>query len=131
AGWRGAIDGVIGSCLNAMGRLGADPARIIAAIGPHIGWSHYQVDSGFRVRFLQQSQDHDQFFQIDLHCKDRFLFDLGGYVAGELRANGVRHIERVPGDSFADHKLFFSYRRSVKQAESDYGRQLSVIACQP
>src|SRR5690606_29057334 len=44
AGWRGAVDGVVGNTIAAMRALGADPTRIVAAIGPTITQPNYEVD---------------------------------------------------------------------------------------
>ena len=43
AGWRGAVAGVIEATVAAMVGLGADPAAIVAAIGPCIGQASYEV----------------------------------------------------------------------------------------
>src|SRR5439155_14003795 len=53
AGWRGALAGVTDSAIAAMERLGARRERIRAAIGPCIGQPSYEVDEGFRARFLE------------------------------------------------------------------------------
>ena len=44
AGWRGLAAGVVAAGLAALGRLGARPSRLRAAIGPHIGPCCYEVD---------------------------------------------------------------------------------------
>lgn len=43
AGWRGTVAGVAVRTLEAMTELGADPARVRAAIGPGICADHYEV----------------------------------------------------------------------------------------
>jgi len=48
AGWRGAHGGVLENTIAAMERLGADRARIAAAIGPAIAQPSYDVDARFR-----------------------------------------------------------------------------------
>ncbi len=49
AGWRGTVAGIVFAALNAMTSLGADPAETIAAIGPCIHESCYEVDEPFRT----------------------------------------------------------------------------------
>src|SRR5262249_6097173 len=51
AGWRGAVDGVIEATVAAMVRLGADPSRIRAAVGPCIAQASYEVGPEFHARF--------------------------------------------------------------------------------
>jgi polyphenol oxidase len=50
AGWKGAVAGVTEATIEAMERLGARRADIVAAIGPCIAQSSYEVDQGFRDR---------------------------------------------------------------------------------
>ena len=43
AGWRGAVAGILEATLAAMARLGADPSRVVAAVGPCISQDLYEV----------------------------------------------------------------------------------------
>src|SRR6201999_2090752 len=43
AGWRGAVAGVLEATIAAMIALGAEPGRIVAAIGPCIARESYEV----------------------------------------------------------------------------------------
>ena len=43
AGWRGTVAGVAGATVEAMGRLGADPTRLLAVVGPTISRPAYEV----------------------------------------------------------------------------------------
>lgn len=43
AGWRGTVAGVTGATVTTMVSLGADPARIVAGIGPAVAPDRYQV----------------------------------------------------------------------------------------
>ena len=56
AGWKGALHGVNDSTLAEMEKLGADRGRIVAAIGPCIARSSYEVAEPF-VRFLNVGPD--------------------------------------------------------------------------
>src|SRR5258708_21306949 len=53
AGWNGALSGVVKSVLAAMGRLGAKPERIHAAIGPCISPNAYEVRPEFATHFCR------------------------------------------------------------------------------
>jgi polyphenol oxidase len=70
AGWRGTVAGVTGAALHAMQSLGARPARMVAAIGPAVAASRYQVGPEVAA------------------AADRFF---GGDVAGIVRADGPGH----------------------------------------
>ena len=122
AGWKGALAGVGEATLDAMETLGADRARITAAIGPCIAQASYEVDDAFRARFAEA----DRFFAEARVGHHRF--DLSGFVAARLAAAGVARIDALALDTYADEHRFFSYRRATHRGEPGYGRQLSLIA---
>src|SRR3546814_13391673 len=57
AGWRGAVDGIVGNTVEAMVALGANPARIVAAIGPTISGENYEVGPHFMDDFVKLRPD--------------------------------------------------------------------------
>lgn len=126
AGWRGAFGGVIGSVVDAMHSLGAQPASIIACIGPCLGPQSYEVDPPFREQFLTVDEDTNKFF-IPAEAKDKFLFDLPSFVFAQLVQSGVKSVAVKAVDTFTNEKEYFSYRRTVHRKEPDYGRHISVI----
>jgi len=123
AGWKGALDGVTDSAVEAMEKLGAARGRIVAAIGPCIGQASYEVDAEFRAAFGAGAADH--FIPGDR--KGFFRFDLEGYVAMRLDRAGVKSVERLGADTYAREEDFFSFRRATHRGETDYGRELSAI----
>lgn len=126
AGWKGALDGVAQATVAAMRELGADPTRMIAAIGPCIAQVSYEVGAAFPEPFLAQDPNHTEFFAPGRD--GRHQFDLTGYVAAMLRQAGVATVERLDLDTCGDPQRFFSYRRATHRGEPDYGRQISAIA---
>jgi hypothetical protein len=126
AGWRGAFAGVTDSTIAAMERLGARRERIRAAVGPCIAQPSYEVDEGFRARFLNADPDNARFFIEGPAGKPHF--DLEAYVVHRLLAAGIGEVQALNLDTYADVSRFFSYRRSTHRGEADYGRQLSAIA---
>ena len=126
AGWKGALAGVVEATITAMERLGAERARIAAAVGPAIAQRSYEVDAGFRERFTQDDPDHDAFFREGK--AGRFHFDLEGFVAARLAAAGIRRVEALGLDTYAGEEDFYSYRRATHRGEPTYGRQISLIA---
>lgn len=126
AGWKGAVTGVLEATLDAMEALGARRDRILAGIGPHIGWDSYEVGPEFCDRFLSMDGDHDRLFRPSARA-GHWMFDIGGFVDGRLRAAGVTQIATTGLDTLAREDLFFSYRRACLRQEPDYGRGLSAI----
>lgn len=127
AGWRGALDGIIGATISAMSDLGASPTATIASIGPCIGSATYEVGPEFPNPFVERDPENSRFFQ-NAPRSDHFIFDLPGFVAATLDAAGVGVVEHVGGDTLSEENRFFSYRRACHKGEPDYGRQLSAIA---
>jgi copper oxidase (laccase) domain-containing protein len=69
AGWRGAVSGVMESTLAAMRDLGAQPERIVAALGPTIWAKDYPVGDDFLdlvARQVNPSMDRDQINGVHL-----------------------------------------------------------------
>lgn len=130
AGWRGAFDGVLEATLNLMVDKGAAPETIVAAIGPCIAQQSYEVGAEFHERFVGYSSGNAQFFE-DGDQPGKYRFDLPGFVAARLAAWGVAKIASSGWDTYADHDLFYSYRRTVHRAEKNYGREVSIIALAP
>ncbi len=127
AGWRGALAGVIEATVEAMGRLGAAPGQIRAAIGPMIRQSNYEVGADLIVRFEAEDRASSRFFSAAPR-PGHAMFDLGGYIAARLERAGVGHVEDLRLCTYADPERFFSYRRTTHRAEADYGRHVNAIA---
>jgi hypothetical protein len=125
AGWRGALAGVTDAAIAAMEKLGARRERIAAAVGPCIAQPSYEVDEGFRTRFVETDIANARFFAEGPWGKPHF--DLGGYVRHRLMAAGIDEVELLHLDTYAEPERFYSYRRATHGGEADYGRQASLI----
>ncbi len=130
AGWKGALGGVLEATLEAMAGLGADPARIVCAVGPVISQENYEVGPEFRERFVAEDAGHARFF-VPSRRQGHFMFDLPGFVRMRLERAGVAGVEDLGLCTYADAERFFSYRRATHRGEPDYGRQLSAIMLTP
>lgn len=126
AGWNGALSGVVQSVLAAMGRLGAKPERIRAAIGPCISQKAYEVGPEFEARFASADSNNARFF-VRSPRAGHWQFDLPAYVAQRLKEAGVVSAEVLDVCTYAREDEFFSYRRTTHRKEPDYGRELSAI----
>ena len=126
AGWRGALEGILEATVASMEGLGASRPNIIAAVGPTIGPSAYEVGWEFQATFLQRDGDSAAFFSTPAPGA-RPHFNLPGYVADRLRRIGVATEPEPMPCTFAREDMLFSYRRSGRQGDGDYGRQISAI----
>lgn len=125
AGWRGALDGVLLSTVEAMEAQGAQRANIRAVIGPCISQRAYEVGPEFIDSFLAEDPDYARYFANGKD--DRMQFDLPGFGLNRLRATGVGHAEWTHHCTYSDPNRFYSYRRTTHAKEADYGRLIAAI----
>ena len=128
AGWKGAFGGVLENTIAEMEKLGANRGDIIAAVGPLIRQSSYEVGAEFVARFTQTDSLNAKFF-VDSPRADHAMFDLAGYIKHRLEQADILMIDDVQIDTYADER-FYSYRRSVHRKEPDYGRNIHAIVLQ-
>jgi copper oxidase (laccase) domain-containing protein len=112
-----------------MAELGAEPSRIVAAIGPCITQPAYEVGPEFKARLLEDSPANAALFRPGVG--DRSWFDLPGYVVRRLARAGVGRVEPLGACTLTGSQTWFSHRASVKRGEPDYGCQLAAIALVP
>ena len=127
AGWRGALAGVLDRVVQTMQGMGADKGRIVAAIGPCIAKSSYEVGPDMRADFEEIDPDALVLFE-PIAGGDRYRFDLKSYVLSRLIRLGLENVQALPEDTFADEQRFFSARRSRNRGEAGFGLLLSAIA---
>jgi polyphenol oxidase len=127
AGWRGAVAGVVEATVSAMARLGATPESTVAAVGPCIGQSSYEVRADLRDAVLAHDQAHDRFFAPGCRAL-HWQFDLAGYCAQRLTAAGVGAVSLLAIDTVTDEQRFFSHRRQTLTGGGPIGHQISIIA---
>ncbi|MGB7259532.1 MAG: peptidoglycan editing factor PgeF [Pseudolabrys sp.] len=127
AGWKGALTGVIEATIKAMESVGADRSGIRAALGPMIRQPNYEVGPEFVDRFHNDDATSARFFKPSARA-GHAMFDLSGYIAARLKRAGINHFEDLGLCTFAEPDRFFSYRRTTKLAEADYGRHVNAIA---
>jgi polyphenol oxidase len=127
AGWRGALAGVTDAAIAAMERLGAERARIVAAIGPMIRQPNYEVGGELVDKFRAADAANHRFFQPAAR-PGHAMFDLAGYVAARLAAAGIAGVEDLGRCTYAEPELFYSFRRTTHRGEPDYGRHINAIA---
>ena len=127
AGWRGALTGVIEATVATMEQQGAQRARISAALGPTIRQENYEVGPEFVERFLAVDGTNARYFAPSSRA-DHAMFDLPGYIAARVQRAGIVNFEDLCLCTYADPGRFFSYRRTTRLDEPDYGRHINAIA---
>ncbi|HVY85493.1 MAG TPA: peptidoglycan editing factor PgeF [Caulobacterales bacterium] len=125
AGWKGAFGGVLENTVALMTTHGADPKRIVAAIGPCIHQESYEVGPEFAETFRAADAANARFFAPGRG--DRLQFDLPHYCAARLDAMHVSQVWISAVDTYTHTGACFSHRRSVHAREDDYGRNCAAI----
>lgn len=126
AGWRGALGGIAEATVDAMETLGAERARIRAALGPCISAKNYEVGPEFVADFVKQDAGNARYFATP-KGKTRPHFDLPAFIRDRLATLHLHSVEIVAPCTYQNESLFFSFRRSTHRSEPDYGRQISAI----
>ena len=130
AGWRGAAAGVVEATVAAMVRLGADPASIVAAIGPCIGQESYEVGADLRDAVVEHRAADASFF-VPGGREAHWQFDLAGYCSARLADAGIGCVTVIEADTAAEEARFFSYRRRTLGGGGPIGHQISIISLDP
>ncbi len=124
AGWKGAFKGIVKNVINFMIKKGCKKKNIIAAIGPCIGRTNYNVKEDFKKKFIKKDKKNKIFFK---NKKNMLYFDLPNFVKSQLKLNKITNIDMKNVDTFVKKNNFFSARRSLGLKHDDYGRNISII----
>ncbi|MCF6198200.1 MAG: peptidoglycan editing factor PgeF [Hyphomicrobiaceae bacterium] len=126
AGWRGAVGGVLDDVVEKMCSIGARKEDIFATVGPAISPEIYEVGDEFRDHFLADHPGNERFFVKPAGAK-KVHFDLQAYAQHRLERAGLIHAAIIKHCTFTRESQYFSFRRSQKNKQLDYGRQISAI----
>ena len=74
---------------------------------------------------MKKSQKYKRYFSYKNQHKK--LFDLRKFISDRLEELDVI-VDHINRDTFAEKKNFYSFRRSFKLKQNDYGRCISVIS---
>ena len=124
AGWKGAHSGIIKNTINKIKKLNTNN-KIYATVGPCIGKKSYEVDLLFFKKFVKKSNKNKKYFSIKNNQKK--LFNLRKFVTDNLQDLGA-DVDQINVDTFAENSNYFSYRRSCKLHQKDYGRCISAVS---
>ena len=124
AGWKGALSGIIEKTISKIKKKNTK-SNIFASVGPCISTESYEVDLNFYRKFLAKAKRNKKYFVFKK--KNKKLFNLRKYVNDKLLELNVK-VDHINKDTYREKKNFFSYRRSSKLKQNDYGRCISTIS---
>jgi len=117
AGWRGLAAGVLEATVM---RLGIEPRRLLAWLGPAIGAPHFEVGAEVRAAFT--AADAGAAAAFAENARGRWQCDLAQLARRRLATLGVKHVSGGSWCTYADATRFFSYRR-----DGQCGRMAALI----
>ena len=122
AGWRGLCAGVLERTVASF----AEPAQVLAWLGPAISHKFFEVGPEVRAAFLERAQGAqlaatEKAFSAASR-PDHYMADLYQLARLRLRSAGVEAIYGGDFCTYAEPGLFYSYRR-----ESITGRTAAVV----
>ena len=108
AGWRGLVAGILEATIGAMA---AEPADLLAWIGPGIGVGAYEVGAGFRDRLRRRMPWlGGGFMDVDgaVHA------DIEAIARAILARAGLQEVHGGGFCTYTDSERFFSHRREPR-----------------
>ena len=124
AGWRGTVSAIGPKTVAAMvENFGCDAANIRAAIGPNIGFCHFETDADVPEALISAfGTDMERFIR---RSGDKYYVNLKEINARILRSAGVRHIDISESCTVCENARFWSHRYT----QGKRGSQGAVILC--
>jgi YfiH family protein len=121
AGWRGTIELAAAEGVRALGREGAEPGRLVAAIGPSIGPCCYEVSPELAERFRRRFGP-----EVVRGAPGAPRLDLwrANLLALEEAGVGAERVDVLRRCTACERETFFSHRRDAGRT----GRQVGFIA---
>ena len=124
AGWRGTAQKIAAKTAQAMvDHYGCDPKNIRAAIGPNIGFCHFETDADVPEAILAAYGEKAAEF-IEKRGEKYFL-DLKAINALALKQVGITHIDISEDCTMCQPDRFWSHRYT----RGDRGSQGAIIVC--
>ena len=109
AGWQGTSKRIAVRLVETLVRNGADPARLVAAIGPSIGPCCYVIDAA-RADVIRERLGADSADVLFAGPDGRPVFDLWSANVQQLEQAGVRTVERCDVCTQSGGADVWSYR---------------------
>ena len=122
AGWKGTAQNIGAKTVEAMVQsFGCDPANIRAAIGPNVGYCHFETDADVPEAMISAYGEEVKAFIRKQG--EKFYLDLKAINALSLKRAGVRHIEISEDCTMCRPDKYWSHRITG----SDRGSQGAII----
>lgn len=124
AGWKGTAQNIGAKTVEAMVRsFGCDPANIRAAIGPNVGYCHFETDADVPEAMIATYGEEVKTYIR--HQGEKYYLDLKAINALSLKRAGVQHIEISDDCTMCRPDRYWSHRITGNIR----GSQGAIIVC--
>lgn len=124
AGWPGALNRIAMKTVHEMILNGADPTRMIAALGPCLHQENFAVGADVYDQFKSEQPEVMDNFTV---FEDRWKMDMVGILTHQLKFMGLFQIWASQHNTYSNPD-YFSYRNRHNDPASATGRNVSIIA---
>lgn len=126
AGWRGTAQSITAKVAQTLfTQHQANPAHLLAVIGPSIGGCCYEVSPEVAEQVGQTIPHATTSLYTSLSVNDKPKIDLKQVNALQLQALGVSQVEIIPACTLCDSERLWSHRRG------EPGRQVALLELKP
>lgn len=126
-GWKGAYYNILEETIKNMIILGSNINNLLLAIGPCIGPKSYEVKKDLIDKFIKKKETYKAHF---VKINNKYYFNLANLIHSNALQIGLNNnnIWLANKDTYSNKRLFFSYRRNIKNNSPDLGRMISTIS---
>ena len=119
AGWRGLANGIL---VNAVKTMSMHSPELIAALGPAISQSAFEVGAEVKEEFSSKFKNAERYF-LPSKRQNHFYADLYGLAQAQLKQLGVKSVwQPKSACTYTQSQQYYSYRR-----DGQTGRMASLI----
>lgn len=126
SGWKGTLLNIVNKSIKKIECKQNLKKNIYAVVGPCLGYSNFEVDKDFKLKFIRQNRSYRNFFKSKNLSKD--LFNLRGMINYQLKNAGINKIYNIRKDTYNNALNFFSHRRSSHNKMTNTGRMINIIS---
>ena len=126
SGWKGALNNIVSKGIKKIKRKKIKSQNIVVIVGPCLGFSNFEVDKKFKLKFIKKNKSYQKFFKSKNRNKD--IFDLRNLINFQISKEGINNVFNIRKDTYKNSHIFFSHRRATHQNKIQTGRMINIIS---
>ncbi len=126
SGWKGALNNIVSKGIKKIKRKKIKSQNIVVIVGPCLGFSNFEVDKKFKLKFIKKNRSYQKFFKSKNRNKD--IFDLRSLINFQISKERIDNVFNIRKDTYKNSHIFFSHRRATHQNKIQTGRMINIIS---